>query len=88
METRTEINKQLPPSLKRYICTGVEKERMLYLGYPIDPENPKGMWQGFAKFPVSEEQQDKVEFQKIYLQEEVEIREVDGKKIAFIKSLS
>lgn len=82
-----EEYKNLPPGTKGYICSGNDKERVLLHGWPVDPDEPKGEWECWNVFPVVQEHQDKIKFQEIYLMEEVEIREVEGKKIAFIKNI-
>lgn len=80
--------KTLSYNAKRYISTGEDGGRVLLYGYPIDPDQPRGVWQCFGEIiPIAEEQQDKVKFQEMFLKEEIEIIENDGKKTAFIKSL-
>jgi len=81
-------NHELHPLQKRYISSEIDSVKILIHGYPINPDEPRGDWQCFGAFKIIvDEQQDKVELQKIFFEEEVEIRKVEDKEFAFIKAI-
>lgn len=69
---------------KRYCRWG---DRLIY-GYPLDSSNIQGTWDVSANYALVEEQENKpIEIFTIFLEKDVEIRNINGIEKAFIKTL-